>query len=105
MKANLNTKKVPVIVLFTMPKCIPCIHLKTILEELSEDYKNRAIFGSMRADEYLGNFPISSVPFLTINCMGSTFEMFQGLVSKEMLAEKLDGAIEEMERLQDGDST
>ena len=101
MKINVNTCKVPVIVKFWMPRCLPCTHLGLTLEALAEEFKNRAVFGKCRADEYEGDFPISSVPTVCININGGIFEVFQGLVSEEKLREAIELAIEKLDEESD----
>jgi len=97
MKINVNTCKVPVVVEFWMPRCSPCVQLSTILEEVAEKFKNRAVFGKCRADEYEGDFPISTVPTTIININGAIFTVLQGLVTEEKLIDELEQAIEKMD--------
>jgi thioredoxin-like negative regulator of GroEL len=98
MMININSCRVPVIVEFWMPGCVPCIHLSLILETLEEEYKNRIVFGKCRADEYKGDSAlISSVPTTVINTNGKVFEVFQGLIDEDKLRESLNNAIEDMD--------
>ena len=97
MLINVRTCKVPVIVMFVSAKCVPCKQMVARLEILINEFRNRAVFGMCRADEYTGDFPLSTVPTILININGAVFEWYQGVVDTDKLRDGIETAIERMD--------
>jgi len=93
---NVKQCKVPVVTLVTMAACSPCKRMEYELLALEEEYKNRVVFGKIRADQYGGECAISSVPRIFITTLGRVYGEY-GTIGTDKLKEEIEAAIEEME--------
>ena len=86
----------PVLVDFFATWCGPCQMQGPIIEELAEEYKDKAKVGVLdidQAQKTATQFQVSSVPTLIIFKDGQEVERFMGLQQKPVLKEKLDSLI------------
>ena len=86
----------PVLVDFFPTWCGPCQMQGPIIEELAEEYKDKAKVGVLdidQAQKTATQFQVSSVPTLIIFKDGQEVERFMGLQQKPVLKEKLDSLI------------
>lgn len=75
-------------------RCPPCRILGPIIDELAEKHKDKIVFGKALMDDtdnqpIAARFNINVVPTLLVFKNGELVDNFVGLMSKEMLEEKL----------------
>ena len=82
----------PVLVDFWAAWCWPCQMLGPVVEELAEDFGDSAIIAKLDVDanpEIAGKFGIRSIPTLLIFKKGQIVDQQVGVVSKNILADKI----------------
>ncbi|MDI9355610.1 MAG: thioredoxin [Chitinophagaceae bacterium] len=87
----LKSNKV-VLVDFWAEWCGPCRMIGPVIEELADEFKNKAIIGKMDVDNNPftpGKFDIRSIPTLLIFQNQKLVDKAIGLVQKQVLVEKL----------------
>lgn len=95
--ANFETEvigsDIPVLVDFGAEWCGPCKMLAPTIEELAEDYADKAKIGTLDTDKNHNTavkFGISSIPTVIVFQNGEVAKQFIGLVSKKDMAAALD---------------
>ena len=90
-KEILNAKK-PAILDFWATWCGPCQWMGPVFDELSEEYKDKMIFGKVNVDEenlLSQKFGIRGIPCLIIFKDGEEADRIVGFVPKEEIEAKL----------------
>ena len=88
--------KIPVLLDFYADWCGPCKVLGPIIDELSEEYQDRALVAKVNTQvnpQLSAYFKIKSIPTMIIIHHGALRERFQGLIPKPNLEEILEGFI------------
>jgi len=78
--------------------CGPCRMIAPAIEELAEDFKDRAIVGKLNVDEnpqVSAQFGVRSIPTLLFIKNGEVVDKQVGVAPKSVLAQKLEALIEE----------
>lgn len=88
--------KIPVLVDFWAEWCQPCKMVEPVVDELSEEYSGKIMFGKINVDENAdvpGNFGIMSIPTLMIFKDGKAIKTMVGVQSKDTFKKALDEAL------------
>ncbi|KKP37982.1 MAG: Thioredoxin [Candidatus Peregrinibacteria bacterium GW2011_GWA2_33_10] len=88
-----KSKTTPVLVDFYASWCGPCQMQAPIIEELSEELKEKAVIGKLSTEEYpeiAANYGIMSIPTLLIFKDGAVVEEMIGLRDKESLIQQIE---------------
>ncbi len=86
----------PVLVDFGAEWCPPCKALAPIIEELAEEYGERALIGAVDADvspRTASRFQVSGLPTIIIFKNGQIVDRMMGLQQKRKLVAALDKAL------------
>lgn len=89
--ALLATDK-PVVVDFWAPWCQPCRILGPVIEEIAEEFADKAVVAKCNVDENMdipSQLGIRSIPAVYFFKNGQAVDLSVGLVPKEVLTEKL----------------
>jgi len=95
-EAKVLKSELPVVADFSADWCMPCVKLAPILEELADDYADKAVIAHIDVDKASSlsrEYRVMSVPTLLFFKGGKVVETSIGLVSKAQLAEKIDAML------------
>jgi len=94
---EITNKKIPTLIVFKAPWCAPCRMMAPIIEELTSEYFEKVIIGSVNVDEnpvLSTKFKIRSIPtILLINEKGEVVEIIVGARPKSELSKKIETLI------------
>jgi len=88
----IKNASVPVIVDFWAAWCMPCKIMAPVMEELADDYAEKAIFAKLNIDENLevaNRYNVMSIPLFIIFKQGRPVEKIVGAVGRGPLEEAL----------------
>ncbi len=90
-----NTDK-PVVVDLWAEWCGPCRMLTPIIEELAEEYKDKAVIGKLNVDEnpeISMKFGVRNIPTILFLKNGELADKQVGVAAKSALAKKIEGLL------------
>jgi thioredoxin 1 len=88
----IKNASVPVIVDFWAAWCMPCKIMAPVMEELADDYAEKAIFAKLNIDENLevaNRYNVMSIPLFMIFKQGRPVEKIVGAVGRGPLEDAL----------------
>jgi thioredoxin 1 len=86
------TKEGVALVDFFAEWCMPCMMMTPIIEDLSEEFENKANIGSINIEDYseiTDKFEVSSIPTFIIFKDGKEVERLNGSMTQDELSEVL----------------
>lgn len=92
-KKDVLEAKLPVVVDFWAPWCMPCRMVSPIIEQLAEEYKGKVIVGKMNVDENTetaSQFGIMSIPTVMVFKNGKSIKSLIGAQRKDNYKKMID---------------
>jgi thioredoxin 1 len=77
--------------------CRPCAAISPIIDELSDEYRDRVVFGKLDADdnsETVSKLGVRNIPTILIYKDGEVVERTVGMVSKNQLKDLIDNHLQ-----------
>jgi len=81
---------------FWAPWCGPCRMIAPVIDELAEEYKDKAVIGKVNTDEnqeLAAKYGVRSIPFIMFMKDGKMVDSMVGAASKDAFKEKLDAVL------------
>jgi thioredoxin 1 len=88
--------KLPVVVDFWAPWCMPCRMVSPVIEQLAEEYKDKVVVGKMNVDENsdtASKFGIMSIPTVMVFKDGKPVKSLIGAQRKDKYKKMIDEAV------------
>jgi putative thioredoxin len=88
-----QSKKVPVVVDFWAPWCMPCLMLSPILEKLAKEYNGKFILAKANVDEtrtYAQEYMVMSIPNVKLFKNGKVVDEFVGALPESSVRKWLE---------------
>jgi len=88
-----QSKKIPVVVDFWSPHCMPCLILSPVLEKLEKEYKGKFLLAKLNVDKNpktSESYKIMSIPTVKMFKNGRVVDEFIGALSEPLVRKWLD---------------
>ena len=95
-KHDVLENKLPVVVDFWAPWCMPCRIVSPTIEQLADEYSGKVVVGKMNVDENTntaGEFGVMSIPTVMVFKNGKPFKSLVGAQGKDKYKQMIDEAI------------
>lgn len=95
-KKDVLESKIPVVVDFWAPWCMPCRMVGPIIEQLASEYAGKVVVGKMNVDENsetASQMGVMSIPTVTLFKNGKPVKSLTGAQSKDSYKKMIEEAI------------
>ena len=96
-----NGSEVPVLVDFWAPWCGPCKMIAPLIDEIAEEYGEKAKICKVNTDEHREaavEYAINAIPTVILFKGGEIAQKWVGMVTKKDMTKEIDVVIAELER-------